>query len=95
MTRQHHFHLDHAGHSITVEVRTGHTPEVALLVDGKEVGYRHQRGADATVLTSELPDEPPQPFELRLDHLCHTTRSLTCTLLLAGHEFPMPEHTPA
>jgi hypothetical protein len=95
MTRQHHFHLDHAGHSITVEVRTGHTPEVALLVDGKEVGYRHQRGTDATVLTSELPDEPALPFELRLDHLRHATRSLTCTLLLDGHEIPMPERTHA
>ena len=94
MTRPHRFHLDHAGHSITVEARTGHTPEVALLVDGKEVGYRHQRGADATVLTGELPDDPPQPFELRLDHLRHATRSLTCTLLLAGRELPMPERTP-
>lgn len=91
MTQRHYFHLDHAGHSITVGVHTGHRPEVELLVDGKPVGYLHQRGTDATVLTSELPVDPPQPFEVRVSHLRHATRTLSSTLVLDGRELPMPE----
>jgi hypothetical protein len=91
MTRHRYFHTDHAGHSITVGVRTGLSPEVELLVDGKPVGYRHRHGEDATVLSSDLPLDPAQPFEVHLAHLRHATRELSCTLVLDGRETPMPE----
>lgn len=90
MTR-HRFHLDHAGHSITVDLRTGHTPEIELLVDGKEVGYLHRRGPDSTTLSSELPTDPPQPFTVRLDHLRHQARSPVCTLVRDDGEQTVPE----
>jgi hypothetical protein len=91
MTNRHYFHVDHTGHSITVSVRTGHTPEVELLVDGKPVGYRHQHGSDATVLAGELASDPVQPFEVRISHMRHGTRELSCALALDGRELPMPE----
>ncbi|MBC3840808.1 hypothetical protein GXW82_12525 [Streptacidiphilus sp. 4-A2] len=91
MTRQHHFHLDQAGHSITVDVRPGHAREIDMLVDGKEVGSRRERAADAATLTGELPGEPPQPFTVRVEHLRHHTHALACMLLLDGQEIPMPE----
>jgi hypothetical protein len=107
VSRQRQFHLDHAGHSITVTVRTGHAPEVELLVDGKEVG--HQHGADSAVIAGDLPEagpsnhlpgdlfeaapaaHPPHRFEIRVDHLRHRAHAPSCTLLLDGRETPMPE----
>ncbi|QMU77702.1 hypothetical protein GXW83_20415 [Streptacidiphilus sp. PB12-B1b] len=91
MSHRHYFHLDHAGHSITVGVRSGHTPEVELLVDGKPVGYRHRHGTEATVLTGELASDPAQPFEVRVSRLRHGARAPVCTLELDGRELPMPE----
>lgn len=87
----HYFHLDQAGHSITVDVRSGHAREIQLLVDGKEVGSRRERGADAATLPGELPEDPPQPFSVRVDHLRHRTHPPTCTLLVDGREIAMPE----
>ena len=91
MTQHHSFHLDQAGHSITADVSVGHTAEVDLLVDGKEVGYRHERGGAAITLSSELPGDPPYPFTVRIAHPRHRARGLACTLLMDGREIPMPE----
>jgi hypothetical protein len=90
----HHFHLDHLGHSITVETRSGHARAIELLVDGKEVGFRRERASDAVTLTGELPEDPPQPFIVRIERLRHRGHDPACTLLLPdGREFPMPEPT--
>ncbi|MEY9964939.1 hypothetical protein ABIA33_002981 [Streptacidiphilus sp. MAP12-16] len=91
MSRLRHFHLDHAGHSITVDVRRGHGREVELLIDGKEVGYRRERASDMVTMGGELPEDPPQRFAVRVDHLRHRTHAPACTLLLDGREIPMPE----
>ncbi|MFC1410858.1 hypothetical protein ACEZCY_15930 [Streptacidiphilus sp. N1-12] len=91
MTRQHHFHLDHAGHSITVDVRSGHAREIELLVDGKEVGSRRERASDAASLPGELPGDPALPFTVRVEHLRHRSHEPSCTVLLDGRELPMAE----
>jgi len=89
--REHFFHLDQGSHSITVDVRSGHSREVELLVDGKEVGTRRERASDTVTLTGELPEDPPMPFAVRVDHLRHRTRTPACTLLLDGREISVPE----
>jgi hypothetical protein len=91
MNGQHHFHLDHDGHSITVDVRSGHAREVELLVDGKAVGSRRERASDTVTLPGELPEDPPRPFEVRVDHLRHRSHPPASTLLLDGLEIPIPE----
>ena len=91
MTSHYRFHLDQTGHSITVDIRRGHAREVELLVDGKEVDSRRERASDSAMLSGELPEDPPQPFAVRVDHLRHRTRIPACTLLLDGRELPMPE----
>jgi hypothetical protein len=40
---------------------------VELLVDGKMVAVRQERRRDVAVLAAELPDDPPQPFTVRVD----------------------------
>jgi hypothetical protein len=95
MSHHQHFHIDHAGHSITVNVAGGHTPEVELLVDGKEVGYRHERGSRIIELSSELPEDPPHPFSVCVYHPRHGQRTLACALRLDGHEAYMPERAVA
>jgi hypothetical protein len=87
------FHLDHAGHSIAVVVRSGHARELELLVDGREVDTRRERASDTATLSGTLPEELPHPFAVRVEHLRHRTRAAGCTLLLDGHEIPMPERT--
>lgn len=91
MTRRQHFHLDRAGHSITVDVRLGRTREIELLVDGKETGLRRERSSDAVTLTGELAEDPPKPFAVRVDHLRQHPELLNCTLVLDGREQPIPE----
>jgi hypothetical protein len=89
-----HFHLDHAGHSITVDIRSGHARAIELLVDGKEVGFRRERASDAVTLTGELPEDRPLPFTIRIERLRHRGHDPVCTLLLPdGRELPMPERT--
>ncbi|MGW0816449.1 hypothetical protein ACWD00_24835 [Streptomyces viridiviolaceus] len=93
MTRAHRFHLDVAGHSVTVLTRHA-TRETELLVDGKTVGYQrtpagHRRHTVA--LAAELPGDPPQPFDVTLragDAAGHTA---TCVLEIAGRRYPMPD----
>ena len=93
MTRRHNFHLDRAGHSITVDVHLGHPREVWLVVDGRETGLRRERAADMVTLDGELAEDPPQPFTVRVDRLRHRTKPPTCTLMLDGREMPVPERT--
>jgi hypothetical protein len=91
MSGEHHFHIDQGSHSITVDVHRGHAREVELLVDGKEVGVRSERASDAVNLPGEIPEDPPQPFAVRVEHLRHRSRTPACTLLLDGQEIPMAE----
>ena len=91
----HHFHVDHGGHSISVEVRSGHAREIELLVDGRVVGSRRERASDAVELTGELPGDVPQPFTVRVERLRYRSLDPACTLLLAGQEIPMPERAVA
>jgi hypothetical protein len=93
MTRRHHFHLDRAGHSITVDVRGRHTREIWLVVDGRETGMRRERSSDAVTLDGELAEDPPQPFTVRVDNLRHRSDHPTCTLTLDGRESTVPERT--
>ncbi|MFD3654280.1 hypothetical protein [Streptomyces sp. NPDC058620] len=65
MRQRHHFHTDHAGHSVTVTVQTGHTVVVEVLVDGKETGYVTTHGDDPITVRIELPTDPPQPAAIR------------------------------
>ena len=88
------FHLDHAGHSITVDVRGAHTVDVDLLVDGKEVGVRREHGAGTVLLSSELPADPVLPFAVRVDHGRRGARHAECVLVVDGRELPMPERAP-
>ncbi|RAG81388.1 hypothetical protein DN069_32950 [Streptacidiphilus pinicola] len=101
MTTRHHYHLDIDGHSVSLDLRTGftwRTEDLLLLVDGKEVGYHHQRGTGTTVLEAELPGEPPTPISVRVDHPHHgghRPHTPVCTLLTEGRKLPMPESVPA
>jgi hypothetical protein len=95
MYDQHRFHLEHAGHSFTVDVRSGRRREVELLVDGREVGYQQGKKSDQVTLAGELPEDPPQPFAIRVgEQRTHRSGPPACTLLLAGDELPVPDRTP-
>ncbi|WP_406729174.1 hypothetical protein WJ438_37840 [Streptomyces sp. GD-15H] len=93
MARTHRFHLDLAGHSVTVQTRHA-TRETELLVDGKVVDYqRTQTGhrKPAIALTAELPGDPPQPFDVTVQTGETAGRAATCVLEIAGRKHPMPE----
>ncbi|MEV4615250.1 hypothetical protein AB0K43_22070 [Kitasatospora sp. NPDC049258] len=68
MGREHHFHAEQAGCSVTVVVRLGGTRELELLVDGKEVAHTriHGHHAETHALTTTLPTDPPRPIEVRV-----------------------------
>ncbi|MEU4269959.1 hypothetical protein [Streptomyces sp. NPDC026092] len=65
MRRRHHFHIDHAGHSVSVTVQTGHKAVVEVLVDGKETGYATTSGDRPVTVHIELPTDPPTPASVR------------------------------
>ncbi|MFF4433232.1 hypothetical protein ACFYZ4_29240 [Streptomyces sp. NPDC001513] len=65
MRRRHHFHIDHAGHSVSATVQTGHTAVVEVLVDGKETGYATTHADHPVTVHVELPTEPPTPVSVR------------------------------
>ncbi|MFG2875407.1 hypothetical protein ACGFYU_10425 [Streptomyces sp. NPDC048337] len=65
MRRRHHFHIDHAGHSVSATVQTGHTAVVEILVDGKETGYATTHGDHPVSVQVELPTDPPQRVSVR------------------------------
>ncbi|MFJ8661129.1 hypothetical protein [Streptomyces sp. NPDC093795] len=65
MSRRHHFHIDHLGHSVSVTVQTGHTAVVEVLVDGKETGYARTQGDRPVTVPVELPTDPPTTVTVR------------------------------
>ncbi|MEU9129521.1 hypothetical protein AB0D08_15675 [Kitasatospora sp. NPDC048540] len=95
MSRHRRFHLDHVGHSVTVNVRAGRRIEYELLVDGKEVGYRRDRrhGHAVQLLAGELPGSPARPFALRIEHPAGDRDAIACVLELDGAELPLAEAT--
>ncbi|MFH9723774.1 hypothetical protein ACH4M4_12535 [Streptomyces sp. NPDC017254] len=66
MSRRHHFHIDHLGHSVSVTVQTGHKPGVEVLVDGKETGYVVTRDDRPVTVPIELPTDPPTTVTVRV-----------------------------
>ncbi|WP_406859329.1 hypothetical protein ABZO31_03105 [Streptomyces sp. HUAS MG47] len=66
MRRRHHFHVDHAGHSVSVTVQTGHTSQVEVLVDGKETGHATTLHDRPVVVDVELPTDPPTPVAVHV-----------------------------
>ncbi|MGX1885929.1 hypothetical protein [Streptomyces sp. NPDC055287] len=87
MARGHRFHLDQDGHSITVQVgRPADGTE--LLVDGKVVAYQQGRVKGVTILTAELPEEPPRPFRIFLEDM---GGELFCAMEVSGSRFLMPQ----
>ncbi|MFI9327115.1 hypothetical protein ACIGZJ_06135 [Kitasatospora sp. NPDC052868] len=95
MRQRHSFHLDQAGHSVTVNVRSGWITETELLVDGKECAFHRVRGHGGYPLTlsAEVSQEPPLPLSVRLERTGAPERPLACVLDLGGAVRPMPEHT--
>ncbi|MER7956043.1 MULTISPECIES: hypothetical protein [unclassified Streptomyces] len=65
MRRRHHFHIDHAGHSVSVTVQTGHKAVVEVLVDGKETGYATTGHDRPVTVHIELPTDPPTSATVR------------------------------
>ncbi|WP_435969264.1 hypothetical protein [Streptomyces sp. Qhu_M48] len=66
MSRRHHFHIDHLGHSVSTTVHTGHSWIVEILVDGKETGYAKSKGDGPLTVPIELPTDPPTPVSVRV-----------------------------
>ncbi|MEU6309752.1 hypothetical protein [Streptomyces sp. NPDC047014] len=65
MRRRHHFHIDHAGHSVSATVETGRTAVVAVLVDGKETGHATTHHDHPVTVHVELPTDPPTTASIR------------------------------
>ncbi len=95
MSRRHEFHTDHTGHSITVTVRAGPSRALELLVDGKEVAHRDHLGAGTTLLSAELPGQPPVPFRVAVHQPRFGSCVPHCSLLIAGAQDPLPERAVA
>ncbi|MDF3289550.1 hypothetical protein [Streptomyces silvisoli] len=91
MGRPFHFHIDHAGHSITVTVRSGLTSEIELLVDGKEVFRQRVHGSGTSLLSGELPEDPPLPFRIHVHQARFGSAIPRVTLEVDGEEVPIPE----
>ncbi|GCB43470.1 hypothetical protein [Streptomyces sp. NL15-2K] len=89
MARGHRFHLDRAGHSVTVQTgaRSG---DVELLVDGKVVDFRRGRRTGVTVLAAELPDDPPQPFTVHVHPSKEAGDVPVCVMETDGDRVPVP-----
>ncbi|MDH6711008.1 hypothetical protein P3T27_007760 [Kitasatospora sp. MAA19] len=94
MRQRYSFHADQAGHSVTVNVRTGWITETELLVDGKECAFHrvHGHGVYPLTLSAQLAGEPPLPLSVRLDRTGAAEQPYACVLAVAGSEHPMPEH---
>ncbi|WP_175410842.1 hypothetical protein [Streptomyces sp. TRM64462] len=92
MSRNHRFHVDQGGHSVTVllDVPAG---AIEVLVDGKVVaGLRHYPRTDPAELTAELPGEPPRPIRVLVTRPERDGPPL-CVLESAGTRYLMP-HVP-
>ncbi|MEU7281768.1 hypothetical protein AB0A69_23775 [Streptomyces sp. NPDC045431] len=88
---RHRFHLDQEGHSITVLLgRAAH--DVEVLVDGKVVAVRHERGRRgvrelAAELPGEPPGDPPRPFTVLVEDVDGTP---LCVMVRDGIRYLMP-----
>ncbi|MER6395374.1 MULTISPECIES: hypothetical protein [unclassified Kitasatospora] len=93
MRRRYSFHLDRAGRSVTVNVRSGWITETELLVDGRECAFHrvHGHGLYPLTLAVRLPEEPPLPVSVRLERTGSAEHPLTCTVDLDGTVHPVPE----
>ncbi|MEV7777031.1 hypothetical protein [Kitasatospora sp. NPDC088351] len=94
MRQRHSFHLDQAGHSVTVNVRSGWITETEVLVDGKECAFHrvHGHGVYPLTLAAQLAEEPPLPLSVRLERTGVAGHPLACVLELGGTVRPMAEH---
>ncbi|MBV6697382.1 hypothetical protein KV557_09625 [Kitasatospora aureofaciens] len=94
MRQRYSFHLDRAGHSVTVNVRSGWITETELLVDGKECAFHrvHGHGVYPLTLAAQLAVEPPLPLAVRLERTGAAEHPLACVLEVDGAELAMPEH---
>ncbi|WP_439678446.1 hypothetical protein [Embleya sp. MST-111070] len=92
MSRDHHFHCEHAGFSITVGLRMGRTRELELLVDGKEVAAVRVHGhrARTHVMTATLPTDPPRDIEVEVRLPGARGGDPVSTLLVDGERKAMP-----
>ncbi|MBT2540819.1 hypothetical protein J7E99_08910 [Streptomyces sp. ISL-44] len=90
MTIRHRFHLDQNGHSISVLYEGPRRP-VEVLVDGKTVAVGRAPRAARTVLTAELPGDPPQPFAIDLAYPDSADDSPMCALMESGTRYLMPD----
>lgn len=66
MSGPHHFHIDAAGHSVTVNIYGGRRGAAELLVDGKATGHAELQGNRPAIVSGELPTEPPRPVSVRI-----------------------------
>lgn len=87
MSRGHRFHLDQDGHSISVQVGRPFDG-IEVLVDGKVVAYHRGRAKGSTVLTAELPEDPPRPFRVIVEDM---GGELFCAMEASGSRFLMPQ----
>ncbi|MFE2726501.1 hypothetical protein [Kitasatospora sp. NPDC059327] len=92
MSREYHFHREHAHCSVTVGVRLAGTREVELLVDGKEVVVEpvHGHHAERRSLATTLPTDPPRTITVEVE-LPGAIRGLPSATLVDGDaRLPMP-----
>ncbi|GAA2728320.1 hypothetical protein [Streptomyces nogalater] len=96
MTRDHRFHLDRDGHSVTVRTGTAREP-TEVLVDGKVVAARTRRGhrERVMVLTAELPGDPPRPVAIRVDWRTGAGSGPVCLMEAEGTLTVVPRSSPA
>ena len=92
MGREYHFHREHAGCSVTVEVRTGSVGGIDLLVDGKEVAAERVHGhhAQTLPLTATLPTDPPHRITVEVELAGALHGAPTATLVAGDTRLPMP-----
>ncbi|MEV5969583.1 hypothetical protein [Streptomyces sp. NPDC051921] len=92
MGREYHFHCEHAGCSVTVDLRTGGTRELDLLVDGKEVAAARVSGyrARTAVMSALLPTDPPRGIEVEVALPGALGGEPSSTLVADGERRPMP-----
>ncbi|MEU7133396.1 hypothetical protein [Streptomyces sp. NPDC046261] len=84
------FHLDLAGHSVSVLVGPRTAP-IEVLVDGKVVACgRAGRGAGVISLETELPGEPPQPVTVLVSRPKRDD-AVMCALQAGNDRYLMPE----
>lgn len=86
MGGRHHFHVDVHGHSVTVNVHSGHRGAVELMVDGKETGRAQVHGSRPVIVSGELPTDPARPVSVRIRPGPGVPR---CVAVIGGEEIPM------